>query len=654
MDILTEFVKAQESAKPAYTPGLYRRVKRTETPPAPSVDWQPLDEFRRTMATALREYMQTPNPAHMLLIPAPPGSGKTWAGVEFAHWVYKTTLHRLLYAGPRRDFFPDVLTTSVRQQQDSAQWYEWLARRTDAEDKTRHTCEYGEGISEWMALGYEAMDFCAGVCGWAWVNDGCRYHAQKNTPEPLIYGHHQHVTLGHPLAKEFACVVGDELPLTAFVHEWTIPARRVQVRGVAYDTDLAALLHSLSRLCDMKPALLHGAALIEALGGAERLLSIVDDNLLALFSVATILPPTIPTGGDISNVSANYLPTMLPILRREAEAARSGEEYPSRLLVDARGLTILTRRNVSEQMPAHIIWFDATGTAPLYEAMFNRRVETLTAQPKPVGRIHQVVDRANGKGSLLVQRDESGAQSETARAAQLRTQIDAICTQYQRPGVITHLALRDSIQRETRHFYGNRGTNEFEECDCLVVAGTPQPPLAQIEKAARCLWPFRMTPFVVTTVTVERAYSHVGDDGAGFTYPVAQFLDADLNVLLEQYREMEIVQAAHRSRLLFRDTDVFLLTNIPIPQLPIARLLTIKELLSAPDATDAFLWQRVQEFVNRQDVVTAGDLVAEFGIHADTAKRYLALFVAQGWQWIEGIRRPGSRGPAPKTIGRAT
>lgn len=653
MDILAEFVKAKSDTRPAYTPGLHRRVRRTDAPPAQAVDWQPLDEFRRTMAGALRTYMQTPDPDHMLLIPAPPGSGKTWAGVEFAHWVSDTLHHRLLYAGPRRDFFADVAATSVRQNANIGQWYEWLARRTDTENPRQHTCNYGDAINEWLSLGYEGMDFCSSVCGWNWVNGGCRYHAQKDTRERLIYGAHAHVTLGHPLAKEFACVVGDELPIAAFVHEWTIPARRVQVRGMAYDTGLAALLHDLSRLCDMKPSLLHGAALIEALGGAGRLLSIVDDSLLTLFASATIITPTIPTSGDISHVAANYLPVLLPILRREAEAAQAGMEYPSRLLITTRGLTILTRRSVNEQMPRHIIWFDATGTAPLYEAMFNRPVETLTAQPKPAGRIHQIVDRANGKGSL-VQRNESGEQSETTRAHQLRIQIDAIAAQYQRPGVITHMALKETIQHETRHFYGNRGTNEFEDCDCLIVAGTPQPPLYQIEKTARCLWPERMTPFVVTTVTVERAYSHTGDDGAGFTYPVAQFLDADLNVLLEQYREMEIVQAAHRSRLLFRDTDVFLLTNIPIPQLPIARLLTIKELLSAPDATDAFLWQRVQEFVNRQDVVTAGDLVAEFGIHADTAKRYLALFVAQGWQWIEGIRRPGSRGPAPKTIGRAT
>lgn len=648
MDILEKFIEQTEAEKPAYTHGLQRRVKRLdESQYVPAVEWQSLPEFRQTVAAAMREYMQQPDPSHMLLIPAPPGSGKTWAGVDFAHWVYRQHKHRVLYAGPRRDFFGDVLMTSVRQHQDSGQWYDWLPRQEN-DDPHLHTCNHGDKISQWLSMGYEGMDFCSSVCGWDWINNGCRYHAQRSTPEPLIYGNHLHVTLGHPLAEEFAVVIGDELPLSAFVHEWIIPANRVQMRGVAYDTPLAALLHELGRLCEMQPKLLHGVDLLTALGGAANVIEAISDDVLALFASAEILPPTLNHTGDISHVPANFLPTFLPILRREAEAARSEQEYPHRLLVDARGLTILTRRSVNEQMPRHCIWFDATGSAPLYEALFEREVRTLNVQPKPAGRIHQVVDRGNGKGSLI---DKAG--EETTRALQLRTQIDHICAQYQNPGVITHLALRDSVSQESSHFYGNRGTNEFEQCDVLVVAGTPQPPLAQIEKAARCLWPLRMQPFDQTLLTVDRPYPFAGTDGEGYSYPVAQFADPALNILLEQYREFEIVQAAHRSRMLFRDTDVYLLSNIPIAQLPVHRLLTIRELLGAPSGVDTFLWQRIVAFVEKQEIVTAVDLVEQFAINRDTAKKYMTLFVERhGWQWIEGIKRPGARGPSPKTIQR--
>ncbi len=651
MDILKEFLKEKEAQQPTYTPGINRRVKRIDEPQARAEPaWQSLDEFRRTVAASLRTYMATPEPDHMLLIPAPPGSGKTWAGVDFAHWVYAQNKHRVLYAGPRRTFFEDVVFTSVRQNKDSGQWYDWKPRQ-ESDDPQLHTCHHSDNINQWLSMGYAGMDFCSTVCGWEYVNEGCQYHAQKERREPLIYGNHLHVTLGHPLAKEFAVVIGDELPLSAFVHEWTIPANRVQVRGVSYDSDLANILHSLSRMCDMKPGKpISGTALLDMLGGAKAIVDVVDDAMLALFASAIIQPPTLANTGDVSFVPANFLPVFLPILRREAEAALAGAEYPARLFVDSRGLTILTRRSVNAHMPAHMIWFDATGSAELYAAMFDRPVHVLDAQPRPAGRIFQVTDRANGKGSMFTKSDE-GVVSETTRAAQLRTQIDHICKDYQNPGVISHMALEPSIVQETRHFYGSRGTNDFENCDVLIVAGTPMPPTAQIEKQAVCLWSNRMRPFDATMVTVDRAYQFIGEDGAGYSYPVAQFADADLNILLEQYRDFEIVQAAHRSRMLFRETDVYLLSNIPVARLPLFKLLTIRELLDIPDGVNPFMFRRVTEFVNAREFVTAADLVEALGISSNTAKQYFSILVEKhGWEYTEGIRKKGARGVASKTI----
>ncbi len=646
MSILEEFLQQKADA---YTPGINRRVKRIDAPGARAEPaWQSLDEFRKTVTASLRSYMRIPKPDYMLLIPAPPGSGKTWAGVDFAHWVYTQSRRRVLYAGPRRTFFEDVLFISVRKGADPGQWYDWKPRQ-ESDDPQLHTCNHSDNINQWLAMGYKGMDFCSTVCGWEYVNEGCAYHAQKGRPEPLIYGNHLHVTLGHPLAKDFAVVIGDELPLGAFVHEWTIPASRVQVRGVSYESDLANVLHRLSRLCDMKPTKpVFGAALLDILGGAGAIVEVVDDALLAVFASAIIQPPTIANTGDVSFVPANFLPTFLPILRREAEAALTGQDYPARLSVDARGLSILTRRSVGEHMPAHMVWFDATGSAELYEAMFNRPVHVLDAQPRPAGRIFQVTDRANGKGAIFSKTDEGVR--ETTTAVQLRTQIDHICKDYQNPGVISHMALEPSLAQETRHFYGSRGTNDFEGCDVLIVAGTPMPPTAQIIKQAMCLWLERMRPFDSTMITVDRAYQFIGGDGEGYSYPVAQFADADLNILLEQYRDFEIVQAAHRSRVLFRETDVYLLTNIPVARLPIFRLLTIRDLLGVPDDVNPFLWRRVIEFADKQEFVTAADLVKTLGISDHSARRYMAILVAQnGWEWIEGIRK-GRRGPVPRTV----
>lgn len=664
---LAEFQPEAPTPLPPEPPGFWqnlRALKRTEAPPAYHVrQWQDIETFRRTVAARLRSYMAEVDPKHMLLIPAPPGSGKTWAGVDFAHWVYETTQHRVLYAGPRKEFYGDILDTAVRQNLDLNLWYDWKARQSHETDIELHNCNHIGKITEWMQMGYEGMNFCSTVCGWDYVNGGCKYHAQKERTEPLVYGHHMHVTLGHPLAKEFAVVVGDELPIDAFVREWTIPPSRVKFADVPLEWPLSPMLYDLNRLCAMgitNPQ--SGPELLQQMGGAEAIRDAIDDEVLALFSSAQIAPPPLNSNGDLDRIPANYLPTFLPILKAEATAAAAGHDYPHRLSVDKSGLTILTRRQVNPQYKSHMIWFDATGTEALYRTMFGRDVEVLDAQPRPAGRIFQVTDRANGKSSII-RRDkdketgELGEPTETNRAGQLRAQIAKICSGYSNPAIITYQALEESLadqgHQSVRHFYGSRGTNDFEECDVLVVAGTPMIPIPAIIQTAKCLWPERMRPFDATFSPVDRAYQHTGDDGEGYAYPVSQFTDPDLNTLLWQRREGEIVQSAHRSRMLSRLTDVYLLTNIPIEELPPNRLMTIRELFGAPEGVDVFKWGAVVEFIEGRDFVTSPDLVDGMGINREAANKYLGIFVEQyGWSWQVGIRRPGARGPAPKTIGK--
>ena len=155
---------------PDEPPGFWqnlRALKRTDAPPAyHQRQWQDLDTFRQTVAARLRSYMAEKDPEYMLLIPAPPGSGKTWAGVEFAHWVYEQTQHRVLYAGPRKTFVKYILQTATDQGQDIGQWYAWLTRQKDDQNPDLHTCNYPDEINVWMQRGYEANKFCGGVCGW--------------------------------------------------------------------------------------------------------------------------------------------------------------------------------------------------------------------------------------------------------------------------------------------------------------------------------------------------------------------------------------------------------------------------------------------------------------------------------------------------------
>lgn len=654
-DILSAFVEKLKAVpselgpdafadEPDVAAGRPRALKRV-SPPAPDTRAvQPLAAFRKTVADAMRRYMLEPEPDYMLLIPAPPGSGKTWAGVNFAHWLHELTARRVLYAGPRHDFYTDVVQAATAQGNDARLWYEWLPRQSaDDAHGADETCKHVGPINTWMHRGYEAMDFCERVCHWDYIKV-CPYHAQKARAEPLIFGQHAHVVLGHPLANQFAAVVGDEMPLSAFVHEWDIPARWIMPAGLALEEPLAEILNTMRRLCE-NDMTLHGAPLIYALGDPQ---SVIDACKLAqLPATAVVLPPTIYSAEQAAQQPFFHLPALLRLLQREAEAVQCGiEDFPDRIWLRPQGLTLLLRRSVNEQMPKHMIWFDATGTPDIYAALFERQVQTIDATPKLAGRIYQVTDRANGKRTMQA---HNGTQSRYAH--ELGAQIKAVCEreQAQKPAVITFSALEEQLEVDTAHFYGSRGTNQFQDCDVPIVAGTPLPPLFQIEKYAKAIWHERMEPFNKTWLPIDRRYNYRDENGNGWAYPTSIFADYELNAVLWQYREAEIIQAAHRARILFRDVPVYLLTNIPIDELPPTDLLTIRELMDAPTGVHVFGWQAVLETAERLDQerggITVADLMTELKVSKPTANKYRDLLMAHhGWVLTQEKRGRKGRG----------
>lgn len=646
MDIFQQFVEERKAPavvelppEPEYLRGQQREIKRCAPPPSEQIAGESLDVSRQKIERAMRDYLMQETPTHALLIPAPPGTGKTWAGVDFAKWAHEYTGRRILYAGPRHDFFIDIMQTSQAQGQPPGMWYEWLPRQKDDDQPERHTCNHAEAVNLWLHKGFEGMDFCSQVCGWDYINRGCPYHAQKRRNEPVIFGQHAHLVLGHPLMTEFACVIGDENPLNSFINEWRVPVKHIHWSDLPYDQPLTEILLSMQRLAQNE-ARLHGPDLMKVLG-AERVADACE--LFSLPAASSVLAPRIHTDSDADNAPYNLLPILVPMLLREARAALAGTDYPHRIWLSETGLTLLNRHHVNEQAPSHIVWFDATGRAGLYEALLGRPVETVDVRPALTGKVFQVVDRANGKASLIDAKSQ-----QTHRANQVKAQVEEICRGYERPAVITYQALEGIFDQDTLHFYGSRGSNQMQECDVLVVVGTPQPPKFQIEKTAKALNPTRMRPFDTTWYTTDRRYAHIDENGDGWAYPVSVYADPELNELLWQYREAEIIQAAHRARILFRDVPVYLLTNVPIDELPPVKLLTIRELMGAPVGVDVFKWGEVvrvaESLCEEQGFVTVSDFTERFGISKPTALKYMDELMAAG-DWEQAIVK--SRGGRP-------
>jgi hypothetical protein len=98
------------------------------------------------------------------------------------------------------------------------------------------------------------------------------------------------------------------------------------------------------------------------------------------------------------------------------------------------------------------------------------------------------------------------------------------------------------------------------------------------------------------------------------------------------------VQAIHRARPLIRDVDIWLLTNVPLPNIPV-ELVSLHTLFDAPVGVDAYRWPEVvavaQARMDAAELVTTADLVDAKLCQKPAAKKYLeALAQTHGWQII--------------------
>lgn len=581
-----------------------------------------IEDARMRIRDALADFLANEFPAKMLLIQTSPGTGKTTATVAAAEAMARAG-KRVAYAGPRHDFYLDLMSKAT----DPGLWYEWLPRQIGDEDAGKpQTCRYAGQIGQWLYKGYEAMQFCSGVCGWDYVKDGCPYHKQKKNRAPIIYIQHQHVPLGHPL--QFDVLFGDESPLAAFANEWRIPAAWVLPPGMPYDDPMTHLLDHLGKICGQTAYPVMGPDLVEALGGPDEVIQSCERFEAPLESVEAW--GSLHHAEEVDQTPYFHIFQTAALLLREARQAKAGLRYPQRVIASGGHLTLLLRRTPNEEnLPAHIVWLDATGRPELYEKVFKRPVEVLDARPKLYGKIYQVVDRANGKNEL----------EKAAKAGQAKKLIEQIVKRYgyQRPSVIGFKSFVENAELDdgykTSHFYAARGTNGHEEADAVFVVGAPQPNFYSVVTMAKMLYFERDAAFDTTWCAKEAVYQYVDKDGLGRSYPVSGFWrDSDLQTVLEITREDEMIQAAHRGRPVNHETDIWLLTNLPITALPPDELLSMREIMGAPDGVNVFKWEQVLELLEDRDQVTRSD-IETLGFNYETASRYLEKIAElPGWE----------------------
>lgn len=577
------------------------------------------------ITTAITTYMADPLPESMLLIAAPAGIGKT----TIAAWAAEQAAaegRRVMYVGPRKAFFEDLQALATRP----SWWYAWQARHGgDGETGYGATCRWPTQIAMWQARGYDARTFCSNprICGWSYVRDSCRYYAQERRHDPIIYAQYEHIALGHLLLDQMHVVIGDELPIRAFLHPWHIPAAAIVPSGMAPDGP-CALLTRLATLASVPTVTWQGAELLDALGGAAHVAQVcanasIDPSIDAF-------APELRGPDDAEQAPYFHLPWTLALLAREA--ARAVQDLPSisRVRVDPSGLTLLLRR-APRALPPHVIWLDATANAPLYATLFQRPVRLVQPQVALVGQVRQVWAGLNNKRAVVGQHPKTD---------HLRRQIARILARgYTRPAYVSYKDLVRSLlpaedAGEVAHFGGSRGTNRLQDCDCLIVVGAPQPSTAQLLDMAAMLYHERDEPFAATWTTRDRPYAD-----QPWAWPIGGFWDdPQLQILLDQTREAELIQAIHRARPLIRAVDVWLLTNVPLDGLPV-ELISLAELFDAPEGVDPYGWPEVRALAETRlaatGMITTADLVAAGLCQQAAARRYLeALATQQGWHMV--------------------
>ena len=576
-----------------------------------------LDALPALIQERTAAYLAEPSPGRALLLALPAGSGKTTAMVALAEAVAEQG-RRVIYSGPRHDLFDDLMAMS----QHRDWWYHWQPRRLGDEERDA-TCRWAPQMDRWLARGYEAMTFCANarICGWNYINSVCPYHRQKNEISPIIYAQHQHIAVGHPLMGQASLVIGDELPLGAFLHPWLIPASHIVVKECPHDIE--QLLWTMRSLCitTAPEGGWSGSALLEALGGAQYISDMIAENEQLTVGVE-FWDPDIRSPDAVDTIDFRHLPTLLMMLRDEANTALAGSsDWVRRVHITVDGLKLLLRRR-PKMLPPHVIWCDATGDPRLYELLLNMPVEVVQPHVKMQGTVHQVWTSVNNRTSI-------GAEHDNEKAKQIKLQIDHIRRKggYLNPAVITYKATRDMFAGDG-HFGAERGTNRLSDRDALIVIGTPQPPTPSLVETASMVFDSRTLPFN-TTWTLRYTSYH----GTRYEIETSGFWDdPDLHIILQQYRESELVQALHRARPLRQAVDVWLLTSLPLPGIqPV--LYSVQELFGAPKGVDPYKWpamlQWTSERLDTHDMVVSTDVTDEYVVNLDTARKYMKAMAQQ-------------------------
>jgi len=269
-------------------------------------------------------------------------------------------------------------------------------------------------------------------------------------------------------------------------------------------------------------------------------------------------------------------------------------------------LILLKRPSIPKGTP--VIVLDPDMPAELLEAIFNRPVRVWQApKPETDTEIIQVLDGRYGHHTLL--HPHTG--EETSSADRLKRIALAIAKGAPEDTLlITWKGYADKLREAQKsgeiplelaveHYGALEGQNEYVDRCTVILMGAPQGAPIDIIEMALAVYPDKNLDLSSTERWVSFNYQDV--NGSGYEVRITDFADERLRKIAAFTRECEIVQCARRIRdTLSPGKRIYLLTNLPIEELPPSQLVTLEELAERLDVDLSESRETVREIVRRE------------------------------------------------------
>lgn len=148
------------------------------------------------------------------------------------------------------------------------------------------------------------------------------------------------------------------------------------------------------------------------------------------------------------------------------------------------------------------------------------------------------------------------------------------------------------------HFGNLRGIDKFKNCEGIIIIGRNEPSVEAVETLAACLWWDSIKPLNITGEFDIEVRGYRSNNYAKKGSKVSVHKDKRVQLILEQIRESESLQAIDRIRLMHNSVkkEVYLMCNLPL-DIDVNRLAKSKDMVNEGNQIGQLLLQSLDTVV---------------------------------------------------------